>query len=215
MKLFSIAKIKIPHVFVLLTGVILFCSILTHIIPSGTYQREKVTYGELTRTVLIPGTYEELPKHVSIKGFVYGDKEDKKASPVSFLEFLTAIPRGMSDVSDIIFLIFIIGGVLGILQRTGTITALIQALLDRFSNSATTLTIVLMFVLAVGGSTFGIGEELIPLVPIFLIVSQKTGIRPYIWSFLGISWGCRRLCSCYNKSLYGANCAGHCRDTTR
>jgi len=175
MKLFSIAKIKIPHVFVLLTGVILFCSFLTHIIPAGTYQREKVTYGELTRTVLIPGTYEKLPKHISFQGIVYGDKEDHKASPVSLLEFLTAIPRGMSGVSDIIFLIFIIGGVLGVLQRTGTITAVIQALLDRFANSASMLTIVLMFVLAIGGSTFGIGEELIPLVPIFLIVSQKLG----------------------------------------
>jgi len=175
MKLFSIAKIKIPHVFVLLTAVILFCSILTHIIPAGMYQREKKTYGELTRTTLIPGTYEELDKHVSIQGLVLGDHADHKASPVSLLEFLTAIPRGMSDVSDIIFLIFIIGGVLGILQKTGTIIAVIQALLHRFSNSASLLTLVLMLVLAIGGSTFGLGEELIPLVPIFLIVSQKLG----------------------------------------
>ena len=104
-----------------------------------------------------------------------GDHADHKASPVSLLEFLTAIPRGMSDVSDIIFLIFIIGGVLGILQKTGTIIAVIQALLHRFSNSASLLTLVLMLVLAIGGSTFGLGEELIPLVPIFLIVSQKLG----------------------------------------
>jgi uncharacterized ion transporter superfamily protein YfcC len=31
-------RIKVPHVFTLLTGVIFFCSILTYIIPSGTYQ---------------------------------------------------------------------------------------------------------------------------------------------------------------------------------
>ena len=175
MKLHSITQIKIPHVFVLLTGVILFSSILTYVIPSGSYQREEVSFGEMTRTILVPVTYEKLPKHISFESIVLGDKTDNKASPVSFLGFLTAIPRGMESVADIIFLIFILGGVLSILQRTGTITAVIQALLNRFSNSASMLTIVLMIIIAIGGSTIGMGEELIPLVPIFLIVSQKLG----------------------------------------
>ena len=124
--------ITVRDVFVLLTGVILLSSILTYVIPSGTYQREEVSFGELTRTVLVPGTYEKLSKHVSLESIVIGDKVDNKASPVSFLGFLTAIPRGMESVSDIIFLIFIIGGVLSILQRTGTIAAVIHNLLNGY-----------------------------------------------------------------------------------
>ena len=168
-------RYKIPHVFVLLTGVILFCTLLSYVVPSGIYLRETITIGESTRTVVIPDTYEKLPKQTSFKGVFIGDQADQKASPVSLLGFLTAIPRGMAEVADIIFMIFIIGGVLGIFQRTGAITAVIKALLDRFSNSGPLLTIILMIVIGIGGSTFGMGEELIPLVPIFLIVSYKLG----------------------------------------
>lgn len=37
------------------------------------------------------------------------------------------------------------------------------------------LTIVLMVVLGVGGSTLGMGEEFIPLIPVFMIVSKRPG----------------------------------------
>jgi uncharacterized ion transporter superfamily protein YfcC len=170
-----IKRIKIPHVFVLLTGVILFCSLLSYILPSGKYQREEKTYGELTRTVVIPGTYEKMAKHTSFKGVVIGDEQEGKASPVSFLGFLTAIPRGMEQAADIIFFIFIIGGAFGILQRTGTITAFLQSLLNLFAGNNVLLTIVIMIIVAIGGSTLGMGEEFIPLIPVFLIVSDRMG----------------------------------------
>lgn len=175
MSTFRIKQIKIPHVFVLLTGVIFFCSLLTYILPSGTYQREEKTYGELTRTVVIPGTYEKSAKHISLKGVIIGDKQEGKVSPVSFLGFLTAIPRGLEQAADIIFFIFIIGGAFGILQRTGTITAFLQSLLTLFAGKNILLTIIIMVIVAAGGSTLGMGEEFIPLVPLFLIVSDKMG----------------------------------------
>lgn len=176
MKTSFLKKIKIPHVFALLTFVILFSSLLTYFVPSGSYEREQQTFsGGLTRTVVIPGTFEELPKHFSTKGFILEDKVEGKATPTSLLGFLTAIPRGMESAADIIFFIFIIGGVFGILQRTGMITAVIQGLLNRFSDSGAMLTIILMTVLSIGGSTLGMGEEYIPLVPIFLIVAKEMG----------------------------------------
>jgi len=175
MKLSSIRQIKIPHVFVLLAGVIFVCSLLTYVIPSGTYERETISVRGLTRTVMVPGTYEKTPKHISLESVTLGEEVEHKASPVSLVGLLTAIPRGMESVADIIFLIFIVGGVISVIQRTGTISAVIQALLNRFSNSGPVLTIVLMTVIAIGGSTIGMGEELIPLVPIFLVVSHRLG----------------------------------------
>lgn len=168
-------RIKIPHVFALLTGVILFASVMTYIVPSGEYQREERQIGTLTRTVVIPGTYESFPKHVSAEGVFLGASEEGMASPTSVVGFLSAIPRGMEGAADIIFFIFVIGGVFGILSRTGTINAAIQSLLNRFSNSGPLLTIIMMVTLAIGGSTLGMGEEFIPLVPIFLIVSKRLG----------------------------------------
>ena len=168
-------RIEMPHVFTLLTGVILFCSLLTYVLPSGKYQRESKTYSGLTRTMVVPGTYEKLPKHISVRSIFLGEQVAGEASPVSVVGFLSAIPRGMEGAADIIFFIFVLGGVFGILQRTGTITAVIHALLNRFANSGPLLTIILMIVIAIGGSTLGMGEEFIPLVPVFLIVSKNLG----------------------------------------
>jgi len=164
-----------PHVFVLLTIVVFACTILTYIVPSGKFERETIKVGTLTRTVVVPNTYQEIPKHYSVKGLILGDEEEGKASPVSLFGFLSSIPKGMKEAAEIIFFIFIIGGVFGILQKTGTIMALIQKLLDIFAQRSMLLIIVLMVTLGIGASTLGMGEEFLPLIPLFLIVSKKLG----------------------------------------
>ena len=168
-------RIKIPHVFVLLTGVILFSSIMTYLVPSGNYQREERTVNNLTRTMVIPGTFTSQEKHYSLKGALIGDPVEGKASPVSLTQFFSAIPRGLEGAADIIFFIFIVGGIFNVIQKTGTITAVIQKMLDKFANSGIVLIIIMMVVIAIGGSTIGMGEELIPLVPVFLYVSSQMG----------------------------------------
>ena len=168
-------RIKVPHVFTLLTGVVFACSLLTFVVPSGKYQRKTLSVGGRDRTVVVPDTYETLPKHISAKGVLIQDEVQGMASPVSLEGFLSAIPRGMVQAADIIFFIFIIGGVFGILQATGTIPAVLGAVLNRLRSSWKVLTIVLMTAMAIGGSTLGMGEEFIPLVPIFLIVAKEIG----------------------------------------
>lgn len=167
---------RVPHVFTLLTGVVFVCSLLTFVIPSGEFARETLEVGGTERTILIAGTYEEIPKHLSAQGLVFGDPRQGFASPESLEGFLSAIPRGMIEAADIIFFIFIIGGVFGILQETGTIPAFLHAILERLRGSWQLLTIVLMTLIAIGGSTLGMGEEYIPLVPIFLIVAREIGV---------------------------------------
>lgn len=168
---------RIPHVFALLTFIILICSVATYVVPAGKYQRETRKIEGRERTLVVPGTYESLPKHYTASDILLrsGETPEGHASPVSVLEFLTAIPRGLQDSADIIFFIFLLGGTFGILQRTGTIPATIRMLLDHLGHSATLLTIVIMLCLAVGGSTLGMGEEFIPLVPVFLLISHRLG----------------------------------------
>jgi len=168
-------NVEMPHVFTLLVYVILFCSLLTYFIPSGSYERETKEVGGLTRNVVQPGTFQPIEKHISVKGLIIGDEAEGKASPVSLLGFLSSIPRGMQEAADIIFFIFIIGGALGVIQRTGTIVAVLQKMVEKFRKSDALLTIIIMIVIAVGGSTLGMGEEFIPLVPIFLLISKQMG----------------------------------------
>lgn len=168
-------RFKVPHVFVLLTLVIAICSVFTWIVPSGSYERQTRQIEGHERTLLVPGTYTSVEKHISLKGAVLGDDVEGKATPVGLMGFLTAIPRGLEAAADIIFFIFIIGGTFGILQRTGVITAALGRLLNKLGDKGPLLTIVLMVLMAIGGSTLGMGEEFIPLIPIFLIVSKRLG----------------------------------------
>lgn len=168
-------RFQVPHVFVLLVMVILVCSVATWVVPAGQFQRETREVEGHTRTLVVPGTFESVPKHISVQGALLGDKVEGIATPVGLMGFLSAVPRGMEAAADIIFFIFMIGGVFGILQRTGVITASVGRLLDKLKDRGPLLTIVLMTVIAVGGSTLGMGEEFIPLVPIFVLVARRLG----------------------------------------
>lgn len=171
----KIKQVKLPHVFVLLTAIIFTCSVLSYIIPSGIFERETKQIGAIKRTLVIPGTYTELLKQYSVKGAIMGEEVEGEATPVSLVGFLSAIPRGMEQAADIIFFIFMIGGVFGILQKTGTIIAFLQKMLDVFGKTPNLLIILLMVVIGIGASTLGMGEELLPLIPLFLIVSKELG----------------------------------------
>lgn len=168
-------SMKVPHVFALLTIVVFCCSLLTYIVPSGSFQRESKVVNGMEKTVVVPGTYESMEKVVSAKGLLISEKVEGKATPVGLMGFLSAIPRGMEEGADIIFFIFMIGGVFGILEKSGVITGMIRLLLNIFRGKGHLLTFIIMVVLAIGGSTLGMGEEFIPLVPIFLLISKEMG----------------------------------------
>ena len=168
-------KIKMPHVFTLIAIVIFVCSLLTYVVPSGSFEREQKIIDGHERTLIVTNTYHTVPKHFSLKGLFLDDAKEGTASPVSLHGFLSAIPRGMERANKIIFFIFVIGGVFGILQKTGVITATIHKLLVLFGGQGPLLTIVIMLAISIGGSTLGMGEEFIPLVPIFIIVANHLG----------------------------------------
>jgi uncharacterized ion transporter superfamily protein YfcC len=102
-------KIKIPHVFILLTTIILIFSILSYIIPSGKYNTQEIKLeGGNERTVLVPGTYHKLHKDISWRGFFIQEKNSENGvTPVSLMGFLSAIPLGMEKAAGIIFFIAI------------------------------------------------------------------------------------------------------------
>lgn len=171
----TLTKVKLPHVFALIFIVIAFCTILTYLIPSGSFERETKLVDGKQREVVVLGTYETLEKHYSLAGFVLGENVENKATPVGIMGFLKAVPQGMEKAADIIFFIFVIGGVFGILSKTGVIEAFLHLLLDKLGHRDVILTIVIMGLLSLGGSTLGMGEEFIPLVPIFIMVADRLG----------------------------------------
>jgi uncharacterized ion transporter superfamily protein YfcC len=171
----KISSIKIPHVFIFLFYIILACSILTYIIPSGGFERTSRTFGAITQNVVVPGSYEQVPKHISLRGVFLGDQVEGKASPVSLLSLLTAIPKGLHQSAVLVFFVFIVGAVFNIIHRTGAINALIFFLIERFRQRPMWLFFLIFMVLFSGSSFMGIVMETIALIPIFIMLSRQLG----------------------------------------
>ena len=168
-------KFKIPHVFIFLSGIILFCAALTCVIPSGSFERTTRMYGKIEQSVVVPGSYQELPKHFSIKGIFINEKVTGKASPISLLGILTAIPKGMQQSAALIFFIFIVGAVFNVIIYTGTINAVLFFLIQKFRDDQNKLFFLVFLAISLMTSFMGVVSELIPLIPIFLLLSKEFG----------------------------------------
>ena len=99
-------SIKIPHVFIFLSFIILFCAVLTYVIPSGSFERTTRQYGDIEQIVVVPGSYKEVPKHYSVKGLFVNEEVEGKSSPISLLGLLTSIPKGLQQSAALIFFYF-------------------------------------------------------------------------------------------------------------
>lgn len=166
---------KIPHVFIFLFWIIILCAILTYFIPSGTYERVTEQYGDQTRTVVIPNSYEQIPKHYSIKGLLVGEEIKDKSTPVSVLGVLEAIPKGLSDSAILVFYVFIIGALITLIQTTGAINAFLFRLIATFQNRPKQLIFLIFITIFTGAAFMGIAASTIAFVPIFLLLSKKLG----------------------------------------
>lgn len=170
--------VRMPHTLVLIYALVIGVYILTLVVPSGRYQRvEKKVMGQ-TKLMTVPGTYAEIPK--------------KTLGP----QWLLIAPiRGFQDASLIIFLILIFGGTFGILSKSGAIEAGIQRLARYFSRNPASKKFVipvLMIVFSLAGSIYGMAEESIPFVLIFVPLAISLGYDSIIGVaivFLGAALG--------------------------
>lgn len=105
---------KIPHIFVILFILIILASVVSYIIPAGEFER--VT-NESGAEIIQPGT------------FIYTD-----ASPVSFFEFMLAVPTGLIQTAEIIFGILMIGGMFAVIERAGLISLGVNKLGNLFAT---------------------------------------------------------------------------------
>lgn len=166
---------KIPHVFIFLFWIIILCSILTYLIPSGSFERTTKVYENQTRTVVVPDSYEQLPKHYSLKALLIGEEVEGKSIPVSVLGVLEAIPKGLADSAVLVFYVFIIGALITLIQQTGAINALLFKLIAKFQNKPKRLIFLIYIVIFSGASFMGIATSTIAFIPVFLFLSKKLG----------------------------------------
>ena len=154
-------RLSVPHPLVLLTFCVILAAIASHLLPAGEYERRDDE--ETGRSVVVAGTYHQVDP-----------------SPVGFFEAIVALPRGMADAAEVIFLVFLIGGAFTVVDETGAlkrgVTSLIRSLRGR---DLLVIPVVSLF-FATGGVVENMQEEIIPLVPVLLILTRRLGFTPMV-----------------------------------
>jgi uncharacterized ion transporter superfamily protein YfcC len=145
-------KLRVPHTYVLLIGLIALAAAATWIIPAGSYNRVV----ENGREIVAPLSYHRV-----------------EARPAGLGAFLLAFPRGLREIAEIVFYIFIIGGAFGVLNRTGVVQAGVRALVGRLGRNKALIVPLLTVVFAVGGGTIGIAEETLVFLPALLLLARS------------------------------------------
>ncbi|TGE15815.1 YfcC family protein [Hymenobacter elongatus] len=148
--------LRFPHPLVLLTGFILLAALLSYVLPAGEFARQA---DALTgRDVVVPGSYHRVP-----------------ATPVTLLQALVDIPKGMADAAGVIFFVFLTGGAFTVVDQTGALRRGVDWLLVKLRGREVLVIPIISLLFATMGALENMQEEIIPLVPVLLVLMRRLG----------------------------------------
>ncbi len=146
-------KTKVPHVFVILTILIIIVTALTYLIPAGQFE---VMVDEITGKEMInPNSFHYIEN-----------------SPVSFLDIPLYMYEGIVGAAKILALVFISGGSVEVLMETGAFDASIKKILKKFRNKDELLIIIPMLFFALMGLKQN-SMSMIMYIPILVMLCKE------------------------------------------
>lgn len=159
---------KIPHTYAITALLIIFCAILTWLVPAGEFVRETIVVEGSERTVIVPGSFH----------YVDG-------APQSW-EIFGVLLRGFERQAGIIAFLLIIGGAFQILAATRAVESGIKSFLRlcRRAEEVTLLrrigidniviaTVIILF--SAFGAIFGMSEETLAFITIIIPLAISMG----------------------------------------
>ena len=150
-------KLRLPNTFVLLFLILAAIALSTWFVPGGQYA-----------TVMVDGK-----ARIDPASFQY-----VASNPQGFVALMMSPIKGFIASAEIIGFVLIVGGAFSVLQRTDAIDAMIKGVARAHTHSAfvrTMLIPVFVTMFSLGGATFGMSEESIPFVLIFVPLALALG----------------------------------------
>ena len=145
---------RIPHAITMLFGIIVLVSVLTYILPAGTYERVLVD----GKNVVVPNSYETIP-----------------ATPIGLLDMFKAIPLGFKAAAEIIFIVLAGGIMFGFMEKSKAVENAVGTLVKKLGQERKYLIIVIMtFIYGLLGVAVGY-ENNIAMVPLASVLSLALG----------------------------------------
>ncbi|WP_170245293.1 YfcC family protein [Streptococcus suis] len=148
---------KLPSSYTILMLIIAFMAVMTWIIPAGQYQVDEAGH-------LVAGTYEKVAQNPQ---GIY----DVFMAPVRAM-----LGHGATEAAiNVAFFIIMVGAFLGVVNETGALDVGIASIVKRFKGREKMLIYILMTLFALGGSTYGMGEETMAFFPLLVPVMMAVG----------------------------------------
>lgn len=159
---------KIPHTYTIICTVILFCAVLSWIIPAGEYARQTIEVNGIPRTVIVDHSFHAVEK-----------------TPQTWQVF-SALLEGFERQAGIIAFLLIIGGAFQIMNSSRAIDAGIFSFLSytqglekhRFIKRIGVNNVVITLVMALFslfGAVFGMSEETLAFIIIIIPLAISMG----------------------------------------
>ncbi|MFD2035938.1 YfcC family protein [Belliella marina] len=149
-------KRSFPHPMIIMLSFVVLATICTYLIPSGEYDR--VLDVETGREVVVEGSYKRIEN-----------------APVGVGQMFLSVPEGIIEGAEIVVLIIIVGGAFYVVDKTGAFQTGLESLIYRFKNAKSYLLAIIAVLFATAGALNGLQEEIIAMVPILMILSQRIG----------------------------------------
>lgn len=167
-------EFRVPHTFAIIFAIILLVAAATWFLPSGEFDRAKNAAG---KTIVVANTYHQVD-----------------SNPQGIKEVFTAPLKGMEKAANISGFILIVGGAFAVIQKTGAIDAGIMKMIRVLKGKEILLIPIAMTMFSAGGAVFGMSEETIPFVGIFVPMALLMGYDritgmciPYLAATTGFS----------------------------
>lgn len=164
------------NTYFLVFSIMLFVAVLTWIVPTGQYDRVEVD----GRTMAVAGSYHRVERN-----------------PQGLGEVFSAPVNGFIECAEIIAFILVVGALFTIIDRTGAINTVIKkisAFFGKHPKYRIFFIPVCMFLFSLCGALFGMEEETLIFIPIFIPLALSLGYDtvvgmsiPFIGAFAGFS----------------------------
>jgi len=152
-----VAVKRVPNVFVIVFLLILLAALATWFVPGGEYERRKERVGDATRSVLVDGSFH------------YVESEPQ------LLKVFVAPVKGFLRLAEIIAFIFIVGGSFFMINESGAISAGIHRLVKLLRGREFLVIPIVMTLFSFFGAAFGMCEEAMPFVLVFVPLALALG----------------------------------------
>lgn len=175
-------KLALPHIYALVFIFMLIMALLTWVVPSGQYERVDITVGSSTKSVPVNGTYQQIEKV----------DESGNDSRQGVFDLFLAPTQGVQKSVDVVAFVLLVGGSFQILNKTGAIIAGMKALVRKLGKMNVLIIPIAMILFGLGGTTFGMAEELLPFYIIFISLMFSMGydsMTAFLVVFLGSGVG--------------------------